>query len=48
MKKKLSERGITLLSVTEYEQGYRNRLYGKVLQGKSISSTKLPVFIPTE
>lgn len=48
MKKKLSERGITLLSVTEYEQGYRNSLYGKVLQGKSISSTKLPVFIPTE
>lgn len=45
MEKVLKEAGIELVSVTEYEQGHRNSLYEKVVDGKSVSSTKLPVFI---
>ena len=45
MEKVLKETGIELVSVTEYEQGHRNSLYEKVVDGKSVSSTKLPVFI---
>ena len=41
----LDKKGITLSTLTEYPQGYRNSLYRKVVRGKSISSTKLPVFI---
>ena len=42
----LATKGIPLAEVVEYEQGYRNSLYSKVVEGKSVSSTKLPVFLP--
>ncbi|WP_407447707.1 GH3 auxin-responsive promoter family protein [Fibrobacter sp.] len=45
MENAFADLGITLDSVTEYKQGYRNSLYEKVIDGKSVSSTKLPVFI---
>lgn len=45
MREQLEKIQIPLNRVTLYEKGYRNSLYGKVVQGKSVSSTKLPVFI---
>ncbi len=45
LRSELDKKGITLSALSEYPQGYRNSLYGKVVQGKSVSSTKLPVFI---
>ncbi len=45
MKKELASKGIEYVSVNEYPQGYRNSLYSKVIDGKSVSSTKIPVFI---
>ena len=45
MRERLDGSGIPLAAVSIYEKGYRNSLYGKVVQGKSVSSTKLPVFL---
>ena len=45
MKEKLNEAGIPLASVTLYEKGYRNSLFEKIVEGKSLSATKLPVFL---
>ncbi len=45
MREKLKAAGIPLASVTLYDKGYRNTLFEKVVEGKSLSATKLPVFI---
>ena len=45
MRGELEKAGIVLDTVTLYEKGHRNSLFEKVIEGKSLSATKLPVFI---